>query len=90
MIGILIMTFVAFILSIVLVYAEYKFKPKENKGEEYLKLLPGYNCGACGFGSCKGMSEAMNINKNNYKKCKPLKGDSLKKMEEYLNIKNDQ
>lgn len=90
MIGILIMTFVAFILSIVLVYAEYKFKPKENKSEEYLKLLPGYNCGACGFGSCKGMSEAMTNDKNNYKKCKPLKGESLKKMEEYLDMKNDQ
>lgn len=89
MIGILIMTLIAFVLSVVLVYAEYKFEPKENKSEKYLKFLPGYNCGACGFGSCKGMSEAMADDVNNYKKCKPLKGDSLEKMEEYLNIKDD-
>jgi len=52
--------------------------------EEYLKRLPGYNCGACGFGGCKGMSEAMLEDINNYKKCKPLRGEKLKKLEEYI------
>lgn len=81
MIGILIITIFALIISIILV----TFNKQENKAEEYLKRLPGYNCGSCGFGGCKGMSEAMLEDVNNYKKCRPLRGDALKKMEEYIN-----
>jgi len=52
-------------------------------------LLPGYNCGACGFGSCDGMAKAMLENVDNYKKCKPLRGELLKEMETYIQkIKN--
>ncbi len=51
-----------------------------------LKYLPGYNCNACGFGSCKGMCKAILKDKNNYKKCKPLKGEKKKKLEKYLNV----
>lgn len=86
MIGILIMTFVALLLSILLVFIDAFANGKNQKSEEYLELLPGYNCGACGFGSCKGMSEAMCENVLNYKKCKPLRGEKLKKMEEFLNL----
>lgn len=81
MIGILIITGFALIVSIILVI----FNKQENKAEEYLKRLPGYNCGACGFGGCKGMSEAMLEDVNNYKKCRPLRGEALKEMEEYIN-----
>lgn len=86
MIGILIMTFVALLLSILLVFVDTFTSSKNQKSEEYLELLPGYNCGACGFGSCKGMSEAMCKNVLNYKKCKPLRGENLEKMEEFLNL----
>ncbi len=81
MIGILIMTLIAFILSIILVIIYDKTIEKPNK---YLKYLPGYNCGACGFGSCKGMSEAMEKDIMHYKKCRPLKGEALQKMEEMV------
>lgn len=81
MIGILIITGFALIASIILVI----FNKQENKAEEYLKRLPGYNCGACGFGGCKGMSEAMLEDVNNYKRCRPLRGEALKEMEEYIN-----
>lgn len=81
MIGILIITGFALLASIVLV----TFNKPENKADEYLKRLPGYNCGACGFGGCKGMSEAMLEDVNNYKKCRPLRGEALKEMEDYIN-----
>lgn len=81
MIGILIITGFALIASIILVI----FNKQENKAEEYLKRLPGYNCGACGFGGCKGMSEAMLEEVNSYKKCRPLRGNALKEMEDYIN-----
>lgn len=79
MIGILIMTLLAFVLSTILVTIYGK-----TEKEDYVKYLPGYNCGVCGFGSCKGMSEAMKQDINNYKKCKLLKGEALEKMEQMV------
>ena len=73
-----------FILGIVLVSVEQKLSQKDKKEEQYVKMLPGYNCGACGFGSCDGMAKAMLENIDNYKKCKPLRGDALKEMEAYI------
>lgn len=82
MLGIIIITVFAFLISIILVYLDSD--KKNTKKEEYLKRLPGYNCGACGYGSCEGMAEAMCKKVENYKKCKPLKGEKLKEMEEYI------
>lgn len=79
MIGILIMTVLAFALGIILVIIDQK-----TEQNDYIKYLPGYNCGACGFGSCKGMSEAMEKDIMNYKKCKPLRGEALEKMEQMV------
>lgn len=80
MIGILILTITGLIMSAILVSLDNK----KTKSEEFLKYLPGYNCGACGFGSCKGMSDKMVEDLNNYKKCKPLRGEALKIMEEFV------
>ena len=41
---------------------------KDSNDEKILECLPGINCGACGFGSCKGMVEAIKKDKNNSKK----------------------
>ena len=81
MIGIVIITFTAFIIAIILNLLDNNSNTKK---DEYLKKLPGFNCGSCGFGSCEGMAEAMCKSIENYKKCKPLRGDALKKMEEYI------
>lgn len=83
MIGILIITIVALILALILVFIDTKIN-KKTKDEEYLELLPGYNCGVCGYAGCKGMSEAMLDDIDNYKKCKLLRGEKLKELEEYL------
>ena len=85
MMGIIVLTLVAFILSIVLVFIEQKFNTSDDRWQETRKLLPGYNCGSCGFGSCDGMAKAILDDLNNYKKCKPLRGEDLKKMEDYIN-----
>lgn len=83
MIGILILTVLGFVLSLILVNIDTLIK-KENKQQTFLELLPGYNCGACGYAGCKGMSEAMMEDVMNYKKCKPLRGEKLQEMEAYL------
>ncbi len=84
MIGILIMTLLAFLLSLLLVI----IYDKTDK-QDYLKYLPGYNCGVCGFGSCRGMSDAMNQDLMCYKKCKLLKGENLEKMEQMVKTQID-
>lgn len=80
--GIIISTSIAFILGIVLYVLDKRFNQKKKK--DYLKYLPGYNCGACGYGSCAGMEKAMQEDVMNYKKCKPLRGEALERMKEYI------
>lgn len=80
MIGIVIATTLALIIGIILIIIEKNTKKKHN----YIDYLPGYNCGACGYGSCKGMAEKMEEDINCYKKCRPLRGDNLKKLEDYI------
>lgn len=82
MLGILILTITGLIMSIILVLLDNK--SEYTKSDEFFKFLPGYNCGACGFGSCQGMSEAMIKDIEIYKKCKPLRGEALEKMEEFV------
>ena len=84
MIGILIVTILAFLLGLIIVLLEAKLENDNIQAKNFLKLLPGFNCGSCGFGSCKGMAEAMCENIDNYKKCRPLKNEQLHKMEEYI------
>ena len=81
MIGIVIITFTGLIIGIILNLLDNE---DNSKKDEYLKRLPGVKCGSCGFGRCEGMAEAMCKNIENYKKCKPLRGEKLKEMEEYL------
>lgn len=71
MIGVVIFTVTGLLLGIPLVVLDNKFK-KDDKIEEY---LPGYNCGACGFGSCAGMKEAILEDSENYKKCRFIKNE---------------
>lgn len=84
MIGILIVTVSALVLGIILMIVESKFSKEVDLEKEFEKLLPNYNCGACGFDTCKGMSKAMMEDPLNYKKCRPLRGEKLREMEAYL------
>ena len=79
MIGVLIITVTAFICGMCIVLVSDT--KKKDKSELYLQHLPGYNCGACGYGSCIGMSKAMTEDIMCYKKCKPLRGEAKEKME---------
>lgn len=85
MIGILILTLTAFILGIILVIIN-SFNSKENpKEKEIENLLPGLNCGGCGYGSCHGMACEILKNKDAYLNCRPLRGEKKEKLEEYIN-----
>ncbi len=80
--GIIILGLTALILGIILSVTQELLRDK--RVEEIEKRLPGYNCGACGHGSCKGMAEAILLSKEEYKKCRILKGDKLVELENYI------
>lgn len=84
MIGIIIMTVLALILSIILVILDQKTN-KKSPVEIFLEYLPGYNCGTCGYAGCQGMAEALVNDKEAYKKCRLLKGEKLEELEKLLN-----
>ena len=42
---------------------------------EVLKKLPGYDCAACGYPSCRFLSEAIVKNKAEISNCKILRGE---------------
>lgn len=81
MIGVIIITIVAFILSLVLVFIEGAVNTKEDK---IRALLPGYNCGGCGYGSCDGMAKALADKTGDIDKCRPMKKEEKEKLKEYI------
>ena len=81
MIGVIIITVVAFILSLVLVFIEGAVNSKEDK---IRALLPGYNCGGCGYGSCDGMAKALADKTGDIDKCRPMKKEEKEKLKEYI------
>ena len=81
MIGIIILTLTALLFSMILVNLDEIWN-KDTKEEETIeKLLPGYNCGACGYGGCRMLAKAILEDQNNYQKCKALKGEAKQKLE---------
>lgn len=73
MIGVISFTLITLVLSIIIVVLNnYLFKRK-SKEDELLQLLPGYNCGACGFGGCAGMSSQLLKDEKAMEKCKLIK-----------------
>ncbi|MDD4643754.1 MAG: (Fe-S)-binding protein [Bacilli bacterium] len=88
MLGILIFTSIAFSLAVILVVTNYYLNKEDKRVAEVLALLPGYNCGACGFGGCQDM--AYNIVKEGVdpKKCRPMKEEQYQKLKDYLDSHN--
>ena len=80
MIGVLIFTLLAFVFAIIISVVGAK-EPKEDAIKE---LLPGYNCGACGYKGCEHLASEIAKDPMLYKKCRVLRGEALAKMEEYL------
>ena len=84
MTSIIIVTSISFVLSVFIIIVSVVFK--SNRGvfqKKLLDALPGYNCGACGFASCEGMSKKLLEKKEYIEKCKPItkeQKDNIKKI----------
>lgn len=87
MIEIIILVALAFLFGSILIFLNACLNPLDKERDEVLKRLPGYNCGACGFGSCAGMVEAILKDKEAYLKCRPMRKEAKEEMKEYLENK---
>ena len=83
---------IGIVLAILLVVAsKYLYVEEDKRIETVTGLLPGYNCGACGFPGCSGFAEAIvegKVDRLNY--CKPGKEDTnFKPILEFLKQTDD-
>ncbi len=56
----------------------------DTRVEDVTALLPGYNCGGCGYPGCAGLAEALVGNEAEVNACKPAKPEQKEKVNEYL------
>lgn len=58
----------------------------DERVETVTQLLPGYNCGSCGYAGCSGLAEALvDGSLTKVSTCKPSKPDQRQKIVDYLN-----
>jgi len=74
--------------GLLLAVAGKKFAVKVDPREEMiLKLLPGSNCGACGFAGCRGMAEALIRNEEGAVSCPVVSEEIVYKIGDILGKK---
>lgn len=74
------------LLAVLLALADKYLKVEEDprKGE-IRALLPGVDCGACGYPGCSGLAQAMAEGTSTQASdCKVIKGDKKDRLQEYL------
>ena len=73
------------IFGAVLAFAAQKFAVEVDEREtKILEVLPGANCGGCGFPGCSGMAEALVTGDMDHIACKPCKADKRQEIVDYL------
>ena len=77
LISVAILAGLGLVLGVGLAIASIVLKVKEDtRIADVEKMLPNYNCGACGYPGCHGMAEALVSGKETaISKCKPGKKD---------------
>ena len=75
--AIIMMLVVGAVLGIVLgISAKVFYVKPDTRVEDITKMLPGYNCGGCGYPGCAGMAEALVNKESDVTSCKPSKPEA--------------
>lgn len=56
----------------------------DERVEKVTSMLPGYNCGGCGYPGCSGFADALVSQEESSFKCKPCKADKKQEIIDYL------
>lgn len=83
---ILTLSLLGILAAVVLYFVAQKFKVEEDpRIDEVEKMLPGANCGGCGFAGCRGMADALVKNDDiSALFCPVGGGDTMKSIAAYL------
>ena len=83
---ILVMLVLGAVLGLILAIGNKVFFVKEDeRTEKVIGLLPGYNCGACGYPGCSGLAAALVSGEVTQVICKPAKAEVKTEIADYLN-----
>ncbi|MGL4335455.1 MAG: (Fe-S)-binding protein [Turicibacter sp.] len=69
------------LLGIANIYLKVEIDPRI---EKLTSMLPGYNCGACGFAGCAGLAENIIQEGGSVKSCTPCNAENKAKIEAFL------
>ena len=76
--AVLILAALGVILGILIAIISKVFHVEEDtRLEQILPLLPGANCGGCGYPGCSGLADAIVHEGVNPRQCKPIKQDKI-------------
>ena len=70
--------------ALIAVAAKFLAVEEDPRLGEITSMLPGANCGACGFPGCSGMAEAIVFEGANPSNCKPGKAEMVAQIKAYL------
>jgi len=81
----------AFVLGAVLAFASKRFAVEvDPKVEEIIDILPGANCGGCGFAGCAAYAEAVVCDGADVNLCAPGGADVLQKIADIMGLEDVQ
>lgn len=67
------------------VASKYLAVEEDPRVAEVTSMLPGANCGGCGFAGCSGMADSLvNGGNKNLSSCRPCKPENKQKIIDYL------
>lgn len=86
-IAIAVMVVIAVILGIAIAFVSTKFKVEEDpRATTVLPMMPGANCGGCGYPGCSGLVDAfIKGDVTKVKTCKVIKPEKAQQVADYLN-----
>ena len=83
--AIVMMTVVSALMGLILGIAGKVFYVQaDERTETVTAMLPGYNCGGCGYPGCSGLAAALVGKELAVISCKPCKAEQKAKIVEYL------
>lgn|SRR5574344_2813212 len=87
LIAVAIIVGISIILGVIIAVVSEKFKVKEDeRAIKALEMMPGVNCGACGFAGCSGLVNAIVKGEETHvKRCAVIKKEKAEEIVEYLN-----
>ena len=84
--AVIVMVILGAVMGLILYIASIKFAvPVDERLAKTIEMLPGLNCGACGYPGCSGMAEAMLDGSSPSLTCPVCKPEQRQAIINYLN-----